>query len=222
MLNTIFETTTQNSTTLEFLISTLSSITFGFIIAYLYKSTNSCSKSYALTLSLLPAIIQIVIMMVNGNIGTGVAVMGAFSLVRFRSMPGSASEITFLFLSMAIGLTTAMGSIIYASLFITIFTLFYLIFTKTAIFETSSSAKELQIVVPENLYRDGIFEELFKDGVNAKLVRIKTTNMGSLYKLIYHITLNSNINEKQLIDKIRCRNGNLEVSIGLVNNRNEL
>lgn len=222
-MNTLIENIAgQNITLIGFIVSTLLSMLFGFIIAFTYQRNNTCSKSFALTIGLLPAIIQLVIMMVNGNIGTGVAVMGAFSLVRFRSMPGSASEITFVFLSMAVGLATGMGYIIYALLFIIIFIVCYLLFNKTTIFNEDNKVKELQITIPENLYRTTLFDEIFTDGVSADLVRLKTTNMGSLYKLIYHIMLNGNVSEKELIDKIRCRNGNLEVSIGVVSNKTEL
>ncbi len=224
MIDTIFDNAlSQNITLTSFLISTLTSLALGLTIAIMYKKTNACSKSFTVTLAMLPAIVQLVIMMVNGNIGTGVAVMGAFSLVRFRSLPGNASEITNVFLAMAVGLATGMGFIFFAFIFVIIFIIVYLVYMQTSFLDNNQAGKKLVIVIPDDLYQQDIFNDVFnKYAAKVTLINMKTTNMGSLYKLRYNILIDSSYSEKEMIDQIRCRNGNLEVSIGFSNNKNEL
>ncbi len=199
------------------LICTLVSLVLGLGTAYIYMFRNIYSKSFVITLALLPAMVQIVIMMVNGNIGTGVAVMGAFSLVRFRSIPGSAREISSIFLSMAIGLATGMGYLGIAALFLLIIGIVNIVLSVTKFGEQKQTEKELKITIPESLDYTGIFDDLFQTFTReANLIRVKTTNMGSLFELQYHIVLKNQSEEKKLIDEIRCRNGNLNIVCGRV------
>lgn len=170
-----------------------------------------------MTLVLMPAIIQLVIIMVNGNLGTGVAVMGAFSLVRFRSAPGGAREICGLFLAMALGLATGMGYIGIAAMMLLFVGLIQILLTLTRFGECPASEKELKITIPESLDYNGIFDDLFETYTReCELVRVRTTNMGSLYELQYHITLRDKQDEKAFIDALRCRNGNLNITCGRV------
>jgi len=199
------------------LLCTLVSLVLGLGTAYIYMFRNIYSKSFVITLALLPAMVQIVIMMVNGNIGTGVAVMGAFSLVRFRSIPGSAREISSIFLSMAIGLATGMGYLGIAALFLLIIGIVNTVLSVTKFGEQKQTEKELKITIPESLDYTGIFDDLFQAFTReANLIRVKTTNMGSLFELQYHIVLKNQSEEKKLIDEIRCRNGNLNIVCGRV------
>lgn len=196
-----------------FLLCTAASILLGVIIAMLFMFRNSCSKSFVVTLALLPAIVQMVIMLVNGNLGTGVAVMGAFSLVRFRSVPGTAREIASIFLAMAVGLATGMGYLAAAAVFVLILGGVNLMFTLTSFGESPKAAKKLHITIPESLDYNGVFDDLFEQYTSsAELQQVKTANMGSLYKLTYRIVLRDIRKEKELIDELRCRNGNLEIS----------
>lgn len=196
-----------------FLLCTAASILLGVIIAMLFMFRNSCSKSFVVTLALLPAIVQMVIMLVNGNLGTGVAVMGAFSLVRFRSVPGTAREIASIFLAMAVGLATGMGYLAAAAVFVLILGGVNLMFTLISFGESPKAAKELHITIPESLDYNGVFDDLFEQYTSsAELQQVKTANMGSLYKLTYRIVLRDIRKEKELIDELRCRNGNLEIS----------
>ena len=196
-----------------FLLCTAASILLGVIIAMLFMFRNSCSKSFVVTLALLPAIVQMVIMLVNGNLGTGVAVMGAFSLVRFRSVPGTAREIASIFLAMAVGLATGMGYLAAAAVFVLILGGVNLMFTLPSFGESPKAAKELHITIPESLDYNGVFDDLFEQYTSsAELQQVKTANMGSLYKLTYRIVLRDIRKEKELIDELRCRNGNLEIS----------
>ncbi len=196
-----------------FLISTLCSLAIGIFIAFMYTIKNTYSKSYIITLALLPAIVQVVIMLVNGNIGAGVAVAGAFSLVRFRSAPGSGKEITSIFLAMAVGLATGMGYIGIAALFAVIITLANLILNSTGFGSGASEEKTVKITVPEGLDFEGIFDDIFERyTTKAELVEVKTSGMGSLYKLNYSVVLRSKASTKGMIDEMRQRNGNLEIS----------
>lgn len=167
------------------------------------------------TLSLLPAIVCVVIMMVNGNVGAGVAVAGAFSLVRFRSVPGTAEEIGMLFLAMGAGLVAGMGYIAYGFLFVLLVGGVYLLYLKAGFGgKRKDRKKTLSITIPEELNYNEAFLEVFEGfAEETELIRVKTTNMGSLFRLTYHITLKKDVNEKEFIDQLRCRNGNLEIMI---------
>lgn len=220
MLNSILNATTTDATAITLqgmLICTIASLIMGLLSTCVYMYKNTYSKNFVITLALLPAMVQIVIMLVNGNLGTGVAVLGAFSLVRFRSVPGSAREISSIFFAMAIGLATGMGYIGYAGLFLIIIGVATMILTSTSFGCTSSQEKELKITIPENLDYTGIFDDLFENYTQkARLEQVKTTNMGSLYELRYMVSLKDETKEKELIDEIRCRNGNLTIVCGKV------
>ncbi len=197
------------------LICTLASLILGLLSAVLYMFRNTYTKGFVTALVLLPAIVQMVITLVNGNLGTGVAVMGAFSLVRFRSAPGGAREICAIFLAMALGLATGMGYIGIAAMMLVLLGLAQVLLTITSFGECSAGEKELKITIPESLDYNGVFDDLF--GIytrSCELVRVRTTNMGSLYELQYHITLRDQAEEKEFIDALRCRNGNLCITCG--------
>ncbi len=175
-----------------------------------YKT--SVSKGFLTAVVLMPAIVATVIIMVNGNVGTGVAVMGAFSLIRFRSVPGKARDIVSIFLVMAAGLACAAGYVYIALMFTVIISLVMVLLTNLPMKE--SRALDLHITVPESLSFTDAFEEVFgKYTSSHRLVRVKTSNMGSLYKLYYAVELNNKACEKQFIDDLRCLNGNLEISL---------
>ena len=200
-----------------FLICTAASLILGIAVAALsmYKSKSKYSQSYVLTLAMLPALVQIVIMMVNGNIGAGVAVAGAFGLIRFRSAPGTAKEIGMVFLTTAIGLATGMGYVVIAAVFFVIIAAFTLALTALRFGAGDSDERELKITIPENLDYDGLFDDLFQKYTRtADLDRVKTTNMGTLYELSYRITLRDGVSVKPFIDELRERNGNLNIVCG--------
>ncbi len=200
-----------------FFICTAVSLILGVAVAALsmYKAKSKYSQSYILTLAMLPALVQIVIMMVNGNIGAGVAVAGAFGLIRFRSAPGTAKEIGLVFLTTAIGLATGMGYVAIAAVFFVIIAAFTLILTAAGFGKGASDERELKITIPENLDYDGLFDDLFEKYTrSADLDRVKTTNMGTLYELSYKITLRDGVSTKQFLDALRERNGNLNIVCG--------
>lgn len=204
----------------DFLICILSSLVIGLIIAVMYTYKNEYSRSFIVTLAMIPAIVCAVIMMVNGNVGAGVATAGAFSLVRFRSLPGTANEIGILFLAMGTGLITGMGYIAYGFLFAVVLSAVYMFYsqigfgTKKQMAKQFALKKTMRITIPEDLDYTEIFDDLFeKYTKDNELVSVKTTNMGSLFRLTYDMTLKDKSMEKALIDDIRCRNGNLEITV---------
>jgi len=198
----------------DFLLCLGTALLAGLIIALLYTVKTRCTKSFVVTLALLPAVVCVVIMMVNGNVGAGVAVAGAFSLVRFRSVPGTAKEIGTLFLAMGAGLIAGMGYLAYSLLFTVIASGAFLLYSLLPLGKGEQKYKTVQITVPEDLNYSGVFEKVFSQyTASHELVKVKTTNMGSLYRLTYHIREKDPALEKEMIDAIRCRNGNLEVSV---------
>lgn len=210
----------------NWILEILCSLFIGVVIAAAYTYKTKFTKSFVVTLAMLPAIVCMVIMMVNGNVGAGVAVAGAFSLVRFRSIPGTAKEIGHIFLAMAAGLVAGMGCLEYAAVFTAIMCSVSLLFTfvcsKTN--KNNNVEKTLRITIPEDLNYENLFDEVFEAyAKNAQVVSVKTTNMGSLFKLTYRITMKEDAKEKEFIDALRCRNGNLEISMMMQeDNANEL
>ncbi|MGN0688359.1 MAG: DUF4956 domain-containing protein [Oscillospiraceae bacterium] len=195
-----------------FLICTAVSLVLGICTAFIGMFRTKCSQSFAITLAIMPAVVQIVIMLVNGNIGAGVAIAGAFSLVRFRSVPGTAKEIGSIFLAMAIGLATGMGYVVLAVIFFVVIAAVMLLLTAVKFGQSGEAERVLKITIPENLDYDGLFDDLFKIYVKSfSLEKIKTTNMGTLYELQYLITLKGSGVPKEFLDEIRCRNGNLNI-----------
>ncbi len=200
----------------DFMMCMICALVIGVILALCYMHGARYTKSFVATLALLPAIVCVIIMMVNGNIGAGVAVAGAFSLVRFRSVPGSAKEIGAIFLAMGTGLVVGMGYLGYGFLFALILGGVSVLYNHLdfGAKKQYSLYKTLHITIPEDLDYTGVFDEIFQEYTSEfEIMQVKTTNMGSLFKLIYNIKLNDAGKEKELIDKLRCRNGNLEISI---------
>lgn len=218
MLDSILNTASSSAITVaDLFLCTVASLVLGLGVAAVYMFRNVYSKNFVVTLALLPAMVQIVILLVNGNLGTGVAVLGAFSLVRFRSVPGSAREISSIFFAMAIGLATGMGYLAYAFLFLVIIGGMTFLLTAVPFGERKQAEKDLKITIPENLDYNGLLDDLFsKYTKKAVLQRVKTTNMGSLYELQYDIILRDTDKEKEFLDALRCRNGNLTIICGRV------
>lgn len=221
MLETIFRglfdaETASVITVADFMICVVSSLVLGFLLSVMYMYKNTYSKSFIVTIATIPAIVCVVIMMVNGNVGAGVAVAGAFSLVRFRSAPGTAKEIGVLFMAMGAGIITGMGYIAYAFLFVIIMGAVDMIYAQVDFGARKHDVLErtLHITIPEDLDYVEVFDDLFEQYAGkCELVNVKTTNMGSLFKLTYHITFREAGREKAFIDDVRCRNGNLEVAL---------
>lgn len=200
----------------DFLICIGSAILLGVLLAFAFSIKSRFTKSFVTTLALMPAIVCVVIMMVNGNVGTGVAVAGAFSLVRFRSAPGTAREIGAIFLAMGTGLICGMGYIGYAALFTLIMGALFALYNvlDLGMSRRMSMNKSVRITIPEDLDYTTVFDDIFKEyTTSCQLVKVKTTNMGSMFRLTYNLTLRDVAKEKEFIDKLRTRNGNLEIMV---------
>ena len=188
------------------------SLILGITIGIIHMYTSKCSKNFVITLSLLPLIVQIVIMMVNGNLGTSVAVLGAFSLVRFRSIPGNSREILSVFFAMSIGLAIGMGQVLFAVVCTVIIGIVMIILVKSKFGDNKNNVRILKIVIPEDLDYTEIFDDVFDKYLKVSILNsIKTINMGSMFELNYEVTMNNNISEKEFIDELRVRNGNLKI-----------
>lgn len=205
----------------QFLLCIGCSLVIGIILALGYMSHARYTKSYIMTLAVLPAIVCVVIMMVNGNIGTGLAVAGAFSLVRFRSVPGSAKEITMLFLAMGTGLLTGMGYIGFGFVFAVVMSFVVALYNRFD-FGSQKNAlryKTIRIAIPEDLDYTKVFDSVFEAYTDKyEFVRVKSFNMGSMFRVTYNLTMKKDANEKEMIDMLRCRNGNLEITLSKQDN----
>ena len=213
---------TQRISVTDFLLCLGMSLLIGILMAFAYMHRIRYTKSFVVTLALLPAVVCVVIMMVNGNIGAGVAVAGAFSLVRFRSVPGSAKEIVAIFLAMGAGLIAGMGYLGFAALFTLIMCAVFMICNvlTSGSSRAASVNKTVKITIPEDLDYTGAFDDIFAEYTKkSELINVKTTNMGSMFRLTYNVTLRDATKEKQMIDRIRERNGNLEIIVSKQENR---
>lgn len=189
-------------------------LVLGLIVALVHKKTSTSSSGFITTLAILPMLVAMAIMLVNGNLGAGVATVGIFSLVRFRSIPGNSRSILSVFFAMAIGLAVGTGYVAFAALF-TVIVSAIIVFLKLVNFgESKVQNKKLTILVPEDMDYTEIFDDVFTKYTKSHLLeKSRTTNMGSLFELTYDIVTKPKINEKEFIDKIRVKNGNLKVSL---------
>ena len=197
----------------SFAICILVALTLGFVMSYIHMKTTKSNKNFITTLLILPALVTSVILLVNGNLGTSVAVAGAFSLVRFRSIPGNSREILDVFFAMAIGLACGTGYIGFAVAFTIIVSLVLLVLDITK-FGDRKEQKVLKISIPEDLDYTDCFDDIFSIYTDShELRQAKTVNMGSMFELTFVVSLKRNIKEKEFIDKLRVKNGNLKISL---------
>ena len=199
-------------------------LVLGLVVAKVYQYKTVYSKSFVMSLALLPALIAVVIFLVNGSLGAGVAVMGAFSLIRFRSAPGGAKELVSIFLAMTIGIAIGMGYLVFSGAFTLIISVAIILLETINFGQMKHSIRQLTIVIPESLDYESIFDDIFDKAANhLELASVKTSDMGSLFKLKYIIQLNGKMTEKELMDALRTRNGNLEIAISrYITKENEL
>ena len=212
MFNTIFNSTTVGLDISTALIAASVALGLGLIIAITHMTTSQTSKSFLVTLAILPLLVMAVMIMINGNLGTSIAILGAFSLIRFRSIQGNAKELLSIFFAMMIGLACGMGHVLFGTVITAIAVIAILIFSYTNFLEPNKKQRILKIVIPEDLDYETVFDDIFKKYTSkAELVRMKTVNMGSLYKLTYNITMKHGVKEKDFLDEIRVKNCNLKV-----------
>ncbi|MEZ7648497.1 DUF4956 domain-containing protein [Streptococcus constellatus] len=222
LFNDVFTGTTINPASMFGAIGV--GLVLGLILAKVYQYKTVYSKSFMMTLVMLPTLIAIVIFLVNGSLGAGVAVMGAFSLIRFRSAPGGAKELLAIFLAMTIGIAVGMGYLIFASVFTIIMSVVMLLLETVNFGQMKHSMRQVTVVIPESLDYETVFDDIFQKATNyVELANVKTSDMGSLFKIKYIVQLNGTMTEKELVDALRTRNGNLEIAISrYVTKENEL
>lgn len=215
MLNSIFH---AGEFSLEYVLLTMATaLVLGLAVAVLYMFIGSYNKNFVIILAVMPLLVGAVIMIVNGNLGASVAVLGAFGLVRFRSAPGSARDIGFIFFAMVAGLAVGMGYLTLAVILTAFIGLVLILLSKSSFANGQSGDRELKITIPENLDYNGIFDDLFEEYTSShKLIQVRTTNMGTMYELLYQVTVLDSSREKEFIDELRCRNGNLTIVLGLI------
>ena len=217
LLGGLFDTSmTQVNGLGDFLLCIACALFIGLLLSGCYMYRTRYTRSFVATLALLPAVVCVVIMMVNGNVGAGVAVAGAFSLVRFRSVPGTAKEIGAIFLAMGTGLIVGMGYLGYAILCAAVLGGASALYNRLDFGCERKSAlhKTMHITIPEDLDYTGVFDGILRQYASSyELIQVKTTHMGSLCRLTYNPTLRASDQDKKLIDELRCRNGNLEISV---------
>ena len=212
MFNTIFDHTASGQSIPTILICSGTAVLLGLAVALTHMKTTQTTKGFLVTLTVLPLLVMAVMIMINGNLGTSIAILGAFSLIRFRSIEGRAKELLSIFFTMMIGLALGMGHILFAVIISSIAIVAILFLSYTTILEPNSNERVLKIVIPEDLDYEEVFTEIFKKYTRkSKLVRMKTMNMGSLYKLTYDVRMKPGVKEKEFLDEIRIKNCNLKV-----------
>lgn len=193
-------------------------IVLGLIISLIYifsDKEKKYSAPFAFSLAILPAIVTVVIMIVGSDIARAISLGGVFALVRFRSIPGNSKDITNVFFAMAVGLATGMGYVTIAVLVTVIIGVYYFLLGRLQFGVKRTITKQLRVTIPENLDYEGVFDDLFAEYTKRyELERVRTTNLGTLYELTYRVEMKQGISEKQFIDSIRCRNGNLNIILG--------
>ncbi|MBQ6510883.1 DUF4956 domain-containing protein [Candidatus Saccharibacteria bacterium] len=223
MFNSIFDWTTNGLDITSILICSGVGILLGLVIAFTHMKTTRTTKNFLVTLAVLPILVQVVMLMVNGSLGTSIAILGAFSLIRFRSIAGNSKEILSVFFSMAIGLALGMGQILFASIITILVALVIFVLSVTKLLEPARKDQILKITIPEDLDYDDALDDIFKKYTKGySLVKTKTIDMGSLYKLTYSVTLKGGVKEKEMIDAIRERNCNMQVALSRPNMDGEI
>lgn len=211
MLESILKSTTQLSIN-SLLLCSIVSIILGIIISLVHQYTSRYTKNFLITLAVLPILVQSIILMVNGNLGTSIAIVGAFSLVRFRSIPGNSKEIISVFFAMTVGLATGMGQVIFATIITILVSFVLIVLSKTSFGNRKENLKILKITLPDDLNYTEVFNDIFdKYTERYTLEKVKTVNLGSLFEITYILDLKKDINEKKFIDELRCKNGNLKI-----------
>lgn len=212
MFNSIFDSSVNGLDITTGLICAAVAVGLGIVIAITHMKTSQATKGFLVTLATLPLLVMAVMIMINGNLGTSIAILGAFSLIRFRSIQGKAKDLLSVFFAMMVGLACGMGHVLFATVITAISVVAIVFFSNTNFLEPNKKQRVLKIVVPEDLDYEEVFNEIFaKYTSKAELIQMKTMNMGSLYKLTYDITMKSNVREKDFLDEIRVKNCNLKV-----------
>lgn len=220
MLDFLFAGSSDTTLTIGNALLTLAAaIALGILISFTYMKTyrkGTYSQSFVLTMIMIPAIIAIIILLVGSNVARAFSLAGAFSIIRFRSAPGDPKDITYIFFTMAAGLACGVGLVGYAILFTVLLCIIMAVLSLVQFGKSKDAAKLLKITIPEDLDYSGAFDDILETYTTYyELNKVRTTNLGTLYELDYHVNLKGDVNEKEFIDLLRCRNGNLNIVLSL-------
>ncbi len=213
MFDSIYSATVTST---QFFLMAGAALLSGFLFAWLMSLRIRSTKRFFIVTALVPFVVAAVITFVNGNIGAGVAIGGAFSLIRFRSAQGSADEIAAILIAMGSGIAFGMGYLAYGVLILLGLSVVFLLFSLLPVFDNKkmSSDKLLRITIPESLDYCDVFNDTFEHYLSSfESVGVKTTGMGSMFRLSYKIRMKDPKEEKAFIDELRTKNGNLEIAI---------
>ncbi len=213
MFDSIYSSTVLPS---EFFIMSAAAIVSGFLYSWIMSFRVRSTKRFFIVTALIPFVVAAVITFVNGNIGAGVAIGGAFSLIRFRSAQGSADEIASILVAMGSGIAFGMGYIGYGVVILLALSVLFIILSHLSLFEHKSMAEDqlLRITIPESLEYNGTFDDIFAHYLKKiENAGVKTTGMGSMFRLSYKVQLKNPADEKAFIDELRTKNGNLEIAL---------
>lgn len=214
MFDTIY--TTGEVTTLQFFIMAAASLVSGFIFSWIVSFKIRAKRRFFIVTAIVPFVVSAVVTFVSGNIGTAFAVGGAFSLIRFRSAPGSADEISTLLIAMGSGIAFGTGYIAYGVVILIGLGILFTALSLLPIFEHKNISEEkmLRITIPESLEYSGAFDDTFSSYLKScESIGVKTTGMGSMFRLSFRVVMKDHSKEKEFIDELRTKNGNLEISV---------
>lgn len=218
LFNNILVNTSSEITVVSAVITMLIAVVFGAAIGFTYFKTQeeNYQRSMAVTLLMLPVILSVIILFIGSNIARAFSLAGTLSIIRFRSAPGDPKDIGFIFFDIAAGLACGVGMYGYGAIFVCLLCVIMIISEKFGFFEKKSVQKVLKITIPENLNYQNAFDEILKKYTKKyTLTRIKTTDLGSLFELCYNVTMRNDENEREFIDELRCRNGNLNIILAV-------
>lgn len=220
MFESIFTTTTDNTIHIgSAMLSVGTAIILGLIIGIVYMylcKKEGYGKNFIIGLVILPAIVSVVILLIGSNVARAFSMAGAFALVRFRSAPGNAKDIAIVFFAMASGLACGLGYVLFAAVFVVVLLLLLVLLNFIHFADHSSENRQLKITVPENLNFNHVFDDLLeKYTTKAQLIKVKTTNMGTMYELTYYVYMKKDVDEKAFMDELRMRNGNFNIVLGI-------
>lgn len=225
MFESVFTSTTENTISIgPAMLSMLTAIVIGLVIGVAYMAAckkDGYNKNFIVGLVLLPAIVSVVILLIGSNVARAFSMAGAFALVRFRSAPGNAKDISVVFFTMATGLACGLGYITFAAIFAVVIILVMMVLSVSGFGDRNTGYRQLRVTIPENLNYTDAFDEIFDQYVNNReLCKVKTTNMGTLFELTYYVKLKKDANEKNFLDALRVKNGNLNITLGIPETEN--
>ncbi|MCD8391011.1 MAG: DUF4956 domain-containing protein [Firmicutes bacterium] len=215
LFNVTLANTSDDITLFAALIAMAVSLVLGCVIAFTYKLTQEeelYQRSLAVTLVMLPIILSVIILFIGSNIARAFSLAGTLSIIRFRSAPGDAKDIGYIFFDIAAGLACGVGLYGYGAVFVVVLCIALIIIEKNHLFTAKTVHKHLKIMVPEDLNVEGAFDDILKKYTkNYKILKIQTADLGSLFQVVYSVTMAKDVNEQEFINELRTRNGNLTI-----------